>query len=191
MLKPTLLAVTILALAVSALAQGKSNDVINRQIHSLGIEKSITDTFDPSGNSSKLMAVTENFAYHETDRAGIEAMNMASGFFYPGSTLVAAPARLLFTFWCKTRKPRFADNHKLTIELAGDRTLDIGDARYSPRPRDDMEYLNFEITPADLSALTSAAGATFHLGAYNFTLTPQQQKVLRALVRICDATITD
>ncbi|HEY2866394.1 MAG TPA: hypothetical protein VGJ02_04830 [Pyrinomonadaceae bacterium] len=191
MLKLLIPAATIFLLALSAFGQGKSNDAINRQIRSLGIEKSITDTFDPSGNSSKLMAVTENFAYHETDRAGIEAMNMASGFFYPGSTLTAAPARLLFTFWCKTRKPRFADNHKLTIELAGGRTIDIGDARYSPRPRDDMEYLNFEITPSDLAALASAAGATFHLGAYTFTLTPQQQKVLRALTRVADASVAD
>jgi hypothetical protein len=191
MFKLTLPAVTILLIALSAFSQGKSNDVINRQIRSLGVEKSITVTFDASGNSSKLMAVTENFAYSETDRAGIMAMNMASGFFYPGQALAATPERLLFTFWCKTRKPRFADNHKLTVELAGGRTIDLGDARYSPRPRDDMEYLNFEITPADLAALASAASATFHLGAYNFTLTPQQQKVLRALTRIADTSFTD
>jgi hypothetical protein len=186
MFKLTLLAAMIFLLALAAFGQGKSNDAINRQIHALGFEKSITVTFDPSGNSSKLMAVTENFSYSESDRAGIQAMNMALGFFYPGSTLTAPPERLLFTFWCKTRKPRFADNHKLTIALAGGRTIDIGDARYSPRPRDDMEYLNFEITPADLAAVAAAPSATLHLGNYTFTLTPQQQKVLGALVRTVD-----
>ena len=191
MFKLALPAFTILLLALSAFSQGKSNDVISRQIRALGVEKQITVSFDASGNSSKLMAVTENFAYSETDRAGIMAMNMALGFFYPGQSLAASPERLLFTFWCKTRKPRFADNHKLTIELAGGRTIDIGEARYSPRPRDDMEYLNFEITRGDLAALASAASATLHLGNYTFTLTPQQQKVLRALTRIADASATD
>jgi len=137
------------------------------------------------------MAVTENFAYSETDRAGIQAMNMALGFFYPGQALAASPERLLFTFWCKTRKPRFAENHKLTIDLAGSRTIDIGEARYSPRPRDDMEYLNFEITRNDLSALASASSAMLHIGNYTFTLTPQQQKVLRALVRVADTSVID
>lgn len=191
MFKLTISSVTILLLALSAFSQDKSNDIISRQIRALGVEKPITVTFDPSGNSSKLMAVTENFSYDETDRAGIRAMNMALGFFYPGSALAASPERLLFTFWCKTRKPRFADNHKLTIELPGGRIIDIGDARYSPRPRDEMEYLNFEITRSDLASLAAASGAIFHLGNYTFALTPQQQKVLRALTRIADASVTD
>src|SRR5690348_9559695 len=127
MLKLTTL-MFVLALAMSAAAQGKSNDEINRQIRSLGAERSITLTFDASGNSSKIMAVTENFSYKESDRAGVEAMNMAMGFFYPGQTLATSPDRLLFTFWVKAHKPRFAENHRLTIELKGGKTLDLGDA---------------------------------------------------------------
>jgi hypothetical protein len=189
MFKAITLAAISLSLAISAFAQSKTNDAISRQIRTLGAEKSITVSFDASGPTSKLMAVAENFSNSDADHAGVEAMNFALGFFYPGTTLQSSPSSYHFAFWIKTRKPRFADNHKFVADLGGGRQIDFGEARYSPRARDDMEYLNFEVTRADLSTLASADNVTFHLGSYNFTVTSAQLKLIRNLLRVSDPTL--
>ena len=182
--------VVLLSFAAIGFAQpGKTNDVINRQIKSLGMEKAVTVSFDAGGNASKIMAVTENFSNNEVDRAGIQAMNFAMGFFYPGTTLTASPERLHFTFWVLTKKPRFAENHHFTADLGKGKILDLGEARYSPKPREDMEYLNFEISQADLGTIAATDSVFFHLGSYAFTLTPAQQKVIRSLVRVSDVSL--
>jgi hypothetical protein len=182
-----LLTVIISLAAIASAQSGKTNDAISRQIKSLGVEKAITVSFDSGGNASKIMAVTENFANREVDRAGIQAMNFAMGFFYPGTILAASPERLHFTFWVLTKKPRFAENHYFTADLGG-KILDLGEARYSPKPREDMEYLNFEISRTDLTALAAADNVTFRLGSYTFTATSEQLKVIRSLVRIADVS---
>ena len=183
---------TIISLTVIASAQsGKTNEAINRQIKALRIEKAITVSFDQGGNASKIMAVTENFSNKEADRAGIQAMNFAMGFFYPGATLAASPERLHFTFWVLTKRPRFGENHHFTADLGGGKILDLGEARYSPKPREDMEYLNFEISRADLADIASADNLTFHLGPYTFTATTEQQRVMRSLVRVADVSVVN
>ena len=182
----------ILSFTAVALSQsGKTNDAINRQVKTLGVEKAITVSFDAGGNASKVMAVTENFSNNEVDRVGIQAMNFAMGFFYPGTTLTASPERLHFTFWVLTKKPRFAENHHFAADLGGGKILDLGEARYSPKPREDMEYLNFEISRSDLASIAGADSVTFRLGSYAFTLTPAQQRVIRGLVRVGDVSLTN
>jgi hypothetical protein len=118
-------------------------------------------------------------------------MNFAMGFFYPGTTLTASPERLHFTFWVLTKKPRFAENHHFTADIGGGKILDLGEARYSPKPREDMEYLNFEISRTDLATIAAADSVTFHLGPYLFSLTPAQQKVIRGLARVADLSSTN
>jgi hypothetical protein len=186
-----LLAVILSFAAIAPAQSGKTNDAISRQIKALGVEKAIIVSFDSGGNASKIMAVTENFSNSEVDRAGIQAMNFAMGFFYPGNTLAASPERLHLTFWVLTKKPRFAENHHFTANLGGGKMIDLGEARYSPKPREDMEYLNFEISNTDLAAIAAAGNVTFHLGPYIFTTTSEQQKVMRSLVRIGDVSITN
>jgi hypothetical protein len=181
-----LLAALVSLSAVSSAQSGKTNDAINRQIKTLGVDKAITVSFDSGGNASKVMAVTENFSNNEVDRAGIQAMNFAMGFFYPGTALTATPERLHFTFWVLTKKPRFAENHHFSADLDGGRIIDLGEARYSPKPREDMEYLNFEISRTDLAAIAAASNVTFHIGSYTFKLTSAQQKVLHGLIRVSD-----
>jgi hypothetical protein len=52
-----------------------------------------------------------------------------------------------------------------------------------------MEYLNFEVTRADLATLAAADNVIFHLGNYNFTVTSTQLKLIRNLVRVSDPTL--
>ncbi|HYJ90254.1 MAG TPA: hypothetical protein VEV84_03020 [Pyrinomonadaceae bacterium] len=189
MLKIITLFAVFFFLTISTFAQGKTNDEMNRQIRSLGVEKVITVSYDSSGNSSKVMAVAENFSNKDADRAGVMAMNFATGFFYPGTTLTAAPERLHFSFWVKSHKPRFADNHHFTADLGGGKQLDLGEARYSPKPREEMEYLNFELSRTDLAAIAGADNVTFHLGQYTFAVSPAQLKLLRGLVSIVDVSV--
>jgi len=188
---PLFLVTLLFFTSVGSAQSGKTNDDVNLEIRSLGVEKAITVSFDPGGNASKIMAVTENFSNAEVERAGIMAMNFAMGFFYPGTVLTASPERLHFTFWAMTKKPRFAENHHLTADLGSGKTLDLGEARYSPKPRENMEYLNFEISRTDLATIAAAGNLTFRLGPYTFTATSEQQKVMRSLVRVGDISNTN
>jgi hypothetical protein len=178
----------IILFAFSAFAQEKSNDSINSQIKQLGMGHT-SATFDASSNTSKLMAVAENFPNHDADSAGVQAMNFAMGFFYPGTSLKQSPESIHFSFWVLTKKPRFADNHHLTVDLDG-RALDLGDARYAAKPNQNMEYLNFDIQRADLAAMGAARSATFHIGAHNFTATSSQLKLIASTARIADVSQT-
>src|SRR5213078_1443706 len=130
----------VILFAVSAFTQERSNDAINRQIKQLGLDHTSV-TFDASSNSSKLMAVAENFSSRDADSAGVQAINFAMGFFYPGQALKTSPESIHFSFWVLTKKPRFAENHHLIADIDG-RTLDLGDARYAAKPNQNLEYLN-------------------------------------------------
>lgn len=173
----------IFLVAFTAFGQAKSNDSVSQQIRSARAEKTFTLTYDAAGNASKLMGVAENFDDREANAAGIRAMNFAVGFFYPGREIAKAPERVMLTFWVLTKKPRFAENHRWTL-VAGQKTLDLGDARYAAKARSDMEYLNFEISRADLTAIARETNVRFRLGEYEFTFTRAQLKALADLLSI-------
>lgn len=184
------IAAVILLASGLVIAQSKTNETISRQIKALQEEKSITVTFDPGGNSSKVMAVAENFSNKEADRAGLQAMNFAAGFFYPGTSLLSSPASVHFAFWVMSKKPRFAEDHKFIVQM-GNKQLDLGEARYAAKRREDMEYLNFQITRSDLTSIAAADNVTFRVGPYVFAVTRAQLKLIRNLARIADTSITN
>src|SRR5512147_958836 len=98
----SLIIAVIFLLSVTSLSQEKSNDEISRQIRSLGVDH-MNVTFDTSSNTSKLMAVAENFANRDADNAGVQAINFAMGFFYTGMSLKTSPQSVHFSFWVLTK----------------------------------------------------------------------------------------
>jgi hypothetical protein len=183
-MKKIFFAVTVIAAAcLAAPAQSKSNDAISKQIKALGSSKTIELTYDQNSNVSKLRAVTENF--QDSGKTGVQAMNFAIGFMYPGRELARAPENLLLTFWVLTKKPRFASNHNLTLNYAAG-MLDLGPARYVAKPREDMEYLNFEISRDDLAKMIGQPNPSLKLGEFQLTLTPGQQKAISDLLILSD-----
>jgi len=188
-MKKFTLAISLLLLASSAFSQEKSNDKINGQIRSLGLDHTSV-TFDASSNTSKLMAVAENFSNRDAGNAGVQAMNFAMGFFYPGTSLKNSVDSIHFSFWVLTKKPRFAESHHLTVTLDG-RTLDLGDARYAAKANLNVEYLNFDLSRTHLAAIGSANNVTFHIGGHDFTATAAQLKLIRATAQIADVSITN
>ena len=178
----------ILLFATLSFSQEKSNDEINRQIRSLGVDH-VNVSFDASSNRSKLMAVSENFSDRDANSAGVQAMNFALGFFYSGTSLKNSPESVHFSFWVLTKKPRFAENHHLMVEIDG-RTLDLGDARYAAKPERNLEYLNFELSRADLASIGSAGKAVFHIGTHTFSASASQLKLINAATRVADVSFT-
>ena len=185
-MKKIILVLSLLLLASSAFAQGKSNDQINSQIKSLGLEHTSV-IFDALSNTSKLMAVAENFSNRDAAGAGVQAMNFAMGFFYPGTSLITSADSIHFSFWVLTKKPRFAESHHLTVTLDG-RTLDLGDARYAAKANQNVEYLNFDLPRTDLAAIGAANNVTFHIAGHDFTATTAQLKLIRATAQIADVS---
>ena len=175
--------VTFVLLSVSAPAQTKPNDAISKQIKALRAEKAVTLSYDQNSNISRLMAVTENF--DNTGKIGIQAMNFAVGFMYSGQSLTNAPDKMIFTFWVLTKKPRFASNHNLAI-TGGNTDLDLGTARYVSRTRDDMEYLNFELSRENLAKITAGSNTRIHLGEAVLMFTPSQLKVISDMLLLSD-----
>ena len=175
------LAVVIASLSIFVSAQAKSNDVISRQIRDVGGERTFSITYDQNSNVSKLMAVTENFSDGDADKIGIQAMNFAVGFMYSGNSLVKAPESVIFTFWVLTKKPRFAANHNLTVG-----NLDLGPARYVSKPRENMEYLNFDITRTNLAKMASDPNAKVRFGEFEIHFTRQQFRTLTQLLNLSE-----
>lgn len=179
--------VTILALIIAfafvSYAQ-KKNDAIQKQIKSLKADKSFTLTYD--GNSSKIMAVGENFAEPDATRAGIQAMNFGIAVFYSGKELASAIDTFDLAFWVLTKKPKFEASHLWKITLRNE-TLDIGSARYAAKPRENMEYLNFKITRTDLVRITAEKSAVrFKLGTSEFRFSPGHIILFKNLLAITD-----
>jgi hypothetical protein len=170
-------------LLISAAAQSKSNAAISKQIKKLNIEKSVSLSFD--GNTSKIMAVSENFGDREVSRAGAQAMNFAIGFFYPGDELKESPDPVLMTFWVLTKKPRFAEIHNVTF-LGGGESVVYDNIRYAAKAREDMEYINCKITRADLRKMIANPDARVRLGDAEFRLSPQQVKLISEVLEISE-----
>ncbi len=179
-MKNVLLLAIVLATALTVCAQ-KTNDAIQKQIKSLKADKQITLSYDKASNASKIMATAGNFADSEAKKAGIQAMNFGMAFFYPGQSLAASPDTINLTFWVLTKKPAFAAGHAWTTT-----TLNLGDARYAAKPGENMEYLNFKIARADLSKVAASDGK-IKLGSYNFTFTPEQLQLLKAIIAVSES----
>ena len=175
----------VLLLAISVFSQSKSNDAIAKQIKKLNTEKSITVSYD--GNTSKVMAVAENFGDRDVSKVGIQAMNFAMGFFYAGDSLKEAPDPIMLTFWVLTKKPRFADVHNVTFIVSGE-TIVYDNIRYAAKAREDMEYINCKITRADLEKMINGPDVRVKLGDAEFKLLPQQ---LRLMSQVLDISSTD
>jgi hypothetical protein len=166
----------------SVSAQERTNDEINRQIKQLGVEH-VTVTYDASSGSSKLMAVAENFSGGDAGSAGVQAMNFALGFFYPGTSLKTSPESVHFSFWVLTKKPRFADSHHLTVDVDG-KQLDLGDARYAAKANQNLEYLNFDLARADLAAIGAGTKVSFHIGRAVLQASPSQLRLIAAVAKL-------
>lgn len=169
----------------TAASQHLSNQTILSRIRAARVDNGITLTFDEAGKTSKLMAISDNFAKDEASQSGILAMNFALGCIYAGDSLTASPENFIFTFWVLTRKPRFGENHALTVALR-EEMLVIGSARYVAKTSQQMEYLNFEISRENLSKIASQSDVRFHLGDEVFTFTPSQMKLIAATLSVTE-----
>lgn len=160
----------------SAAAQGKSADALKNQIRDLKADKVFTLIYDQDSDSSKLMAISENFGQREADCAGAQAINFAAAFTFLTKALTREPETINLTFWVLAKKPQFAVDHRWTITGIGE-TLDLGEARYAAKASENMEYLNFVISPENLKRL-STPGTTFRLGKCDFAFTSRQTTLL-------------
>lgn len=178
---------SILLLAVSQAFSQKSADELSKQIKSLKAEKSIELSFDAGSNTSKVMARSENFDSKEVSKAGLQAMNFGMAFFFAGSTLSQTPDSINLTFWVLTKKPQFAGSNKFIVKI-GSEELDLGDARYTARPAEEMEYLNFKIKRDELVRIAAGTNVKFKLGAADLTFTPAQLTLFRNILAVSDVS---
>ena len=179
-----LILITLALASAFTVSAQKSNDAIQKQIKSLKAEKQIMLTYDSGGSSTKIMAISDNFADSETKAAGIQAMNFAMAFNYAGSTLAAAPETIDLAFWVLAKKPVFPATHGWKA-MIGTEILDLGDARYGAKARENMEYLNFKLKREDLTKIANSTGK-FTLGTSNFTFTASQLTLLKNVIAVSD-----
>lgn len=170
-----------------ASAQTKSVETMSQQIRALKAEKTISVTHEPTSNSSKLMLVAENFSDDEAGRAGVMAMNFATGFFFSGTELKTAPDKILFTFWIMSKKPRFAADHRLEFTV-GNETIAIGESRYAAKANRNMEYLNYEIRRDDFMKIANQTKVGIKIGKEEFSFTRSQLHSLASLMLVSDPT---
>jgi len=180
-----LLPILILTFAAFAFAQTKTNDVIEKQIKTLKVEKNVTVSYDETGGTSEIFVIGKDFGREQDNRAGLNGFSFGMAFFYAGKILNAAPDTINLTFWAQTKKPRFAEAHNLTI-FAGGETLDLGDARYVSRQAEKTEYLNFKISRENLIKIAKADSAKLKIGKAEFQFTPEHLRIFAALVKISD-----
>jgi len=181
----SILAVVLLLAGTFAVTAQKSNDAVQKQIKSLHAEKSIYLSYD--GNASKLMGVASNFDDSETRAAGIQAMNFAMAVFYQGQQITDAPDTVNFTFWPMSKKPRFATTGAWVVDLPSG-SMNLGDYRYAAKPSENMEYLNFKMSRADLTKIAAAnSPVKFHLAGQSFSFTSDQLQLLRNFLAVSDS----
>jgi len=174
-----------LFLTLAASAQSLTNTIIKDRIRSQGAENSISLSFDAASKMTKIMAVSENVSKDDASRSGILAMNFAAGLFYPGENFVKSPESFMLTFWVLSKKPRFGASHSLTVTVH-EEVLVIGSARYAAKPREQMEYLNFEISRENLMKIAQQSDVRFQLGDEEFTFTKSQMKLFADLLIVTD-----
>jgi hypothetical protein len=178
--------VVILALSITAFAQGKSNAAISNQIKALKAEKYLQLNYDKSANFTKIMAFGEDFGSAQDKINGLSSLSFGMTFNYQGDTLTVAPESFILTFWAKSDKHKFATSNSLKVIVSGV-TLNLGDARYATKAREkDMEYLNFVISRANLEGIARGNSAQMILGNTKFTFTQEHIKLFRHLLNISD-----
>ena len=178
-MKKLLLFFFVLLVSASFVHAQKTNSQLASQIRNNRIKLS------SDGGTTKLMAVAENFTDAEARSAKVMAMNFAIGFFYPGQTLERMPNELLLTFWVMSKKPVFADKNSLTI-YAGGEELIFGDSRYASRARENMEYLNFNVSRDVLAKVASRSNVHLKLGDSSFKFTSDQMRMLADILELSD-----
>ena len=181
--KYLLLPLIVLLGSGATFGQSKTNAAIAKQIKDLRAEKTITLSYDESSKTSKIMVVAEDFGKEQDKRAGVEALNFGMAFFYPGTLLTAAPDEINLTFWVLNKKPRFAASHRWTVIIGGE-TLDLGEARYAARPKENMEFLNFKISRANLEKIARATDVKMKIGNAELKFTPEHLKTFNNLLKI-------
>jgi len=186
MKKYFLLTLVVLLAVAASFGQAQTNEALTKRIKALKADKNIVLTFDEASNMSKMMVVGDDFGGAQCKRAGVEALSFGMAFFYQGKTLTAAPETINFTFWVMNKKPKFAAAHGWTMTI-GDETVDLGDARYAAKPSENMEYLNFKISRANLEKIAKAPGAKFRLGTAELLFTPEHLKTFADLLKILNS----
>jgi len=172
----------IIIFAFSIAPAQKTNQTILAQIKSLKADKNISLEYEAPSNTTKIFVRADNFSDSEAKRAGIQAMNFGMAHIYVGKELAAPPETFDFAFWVLTKKPRFAEANSWV--MIGGEALDLGNARYGGKPREDMEYLNFKVSREDLAKIAATSSAKFRLGAAEFTFTPAQLTIFKDLLAI-------
>jgi hypothetical protein len=178
-----LLPLIILFAAAALFAQSKSNEAIAKQLKDLKADKNISLSYDGASNMSKIMVRGDDFGSEQDKRIGVEAMNFGMAFFYQGKALNAAPDEINFTFWVLNKKPKFTESHAWTVTIGGE-TLDLGDARYVSKPKENMEYLNFKISRANLEKIAKSSDAKFKIGNAELKFTPEHLRTFTNLLKI-------
>ncbi len=182
------LSVLVLILTTFVCAQTKTNDVLEKQIKNLKVEKTFTLSYDDQGKNSKILVIGEDFGREQDDRAGLQNFSFGMAFFYPDKTLNTAPDTINLTFWAQSKKPKFAESNDLKM-FAGGENLDLGNARYVSKPDRNMEYLNYKISRENLVKLAKSADAKLKIGNSEFKFTSEHLRIFAALVKISDPLI--
>lgn len=182
--------VSLLALlsANFTFAQSKTNEQIEAQIKRLNRSKNIELAYDEAGGNTKIFARGEDFGREADKRAGVENFSFGAAFFYANKILSAAPRDINLTFWVAAKKPRFADAHRLTV-FAGGETLDLGEARYVSKPKENMEYLNFVFPREVFAKIAKSPDARMKIGNSEFKFTAEHLKTFDALAKISDPSV--
>lgn len=166
-------------------SQSKPNASIETAIRKTGEHSTYRLSYDPDSNVSKLMMISSSFPSSDLGRIGVEAMHFVVGFMYLGQEINSRPDNMIMTFWVLSRKPRFAEDHGLVLSSGVDR-IDLGQARYISKTRENMEYLNFNIDWSDLEKIASGTVGEIKLGDHRLNLTAQQKTDLLGLLRLSD-----
>jgi hypothetical protein len=182
------LCVALLTPAVASHAQAVANDVVQKRISAAHAENSIALTVE--GDTTKLMAVSENFSKDDVNRSGILAMNFAIGLIYPGDSLTKSPDSFQLTFWVLSKKRRFGADDSLSVALK-EEILVVGSARYSAKPREQMEYLNFEMSRENLTKIAAYSDVGIRIGDREFTFTRSQMRLFADLLLVTDVETAD
>lgn len=170
--------------AINIFAQTKTNEAIEKQIKNLRFTQAKL-TYNPESDMSKIMVIADDFGTEQDKVAKVQGFSFGMAFFFQGKSLTVAPNEINFTFWVKTNKPRFAENHHLTV-FAGNEMLDLGDARYAAKPNENMEYLNFKFSPETLSKIGNSAEARLKIGSSEFKFLPSHLKAISGIVKIAN-----
>ena len=170
--------------AINIFAQTKTSEAIEKQIKSLRLAQTKL-TYSAESNMSKIMVIADDFGAEQDKAAKVQGFAFGMAFFFQGRALTAAPNEVNFTFRVKTDKPRFAENHRLTV-FAGSETLDLGDARYVSKPNENMEYLNFKFSPETLSKIGNSSEARLKIGNAEFKFLPSHLRVISGIVKIAN-----